>query len=353
MLVDLKGLCARPLPGESGGCMSSFDRASAYDPETDTYACWDANDDGSGCIRRLDDGSIVAFECEGPGVIWRTWSALPRQGHIRVFFDGEAQPQIDMPFADWFEAQPGEIPPLNLSELSLRLSRGRNSFIPIPFQKSCRIELAESWGAYYHFTYTRFPEGTALPAYGERFSRDGMIALAETDRLLYDRGEAFHPDMVIREAGIGPEESAALFEASGSGAIREMVFFPDLPLTNEASRSLILKVWWDGSERTAVEAPVGDFFGGPGYGRYRCLPMSMERDRSATHGKRLSSPPKAGGTESGTEGMSTGGGERATRNSSLTEKSSPPHSAPEARIISAMPGRQNRPSPALTAPMPR
>ena len=178
-----------------------------------------------------------------------------------------------------------------------------------------------------------------------------MIALAETDRLLYDRGEAFHPDMVIREAGIGPGESAALYEASGSGAIREMVFFPDLPLTNEASRSLILKVWWDGSERTAVEAPVGDFFGGPVYGRYRCLPMSMERDRSATHGKRLSSPPKAGGTESGTERMSTGGGERATRNSSLTEKSSPPHSAPEARIISAMPGRQNRPSPALTAPM--
>lgn len=279
MLVDLKGLCARPLPGESGGCMSSFDRASAYDPETDTYACWDANDDGSGCIRRLGDGSIVAFECEGPGVIWRTWSALPRQGHIRVFFDGEAQPQIDTPFADWFEAQPGEIPPLNLSELSLRLSRGRNSFIPIPFQKSCRIELAEGWGAYYHFTYTRFPEGTALPAYGERFSRDGMIALAETDRLLYDRGEAFHPDMVIREAGIGPGESAALFEASGSGAIREMVFFPDHPLTNEASRSLILKVWWDGSERTAVEAPVGDFFGGPGYGHYRCLPMSMEWDR--------------------------------------------------------------------------
>lgn len=278
-LIDLKGLSAIPQSGESGGCMSSFDRASAYDPETDTYYRWDANDDGSGYIRKLDDGSIVAFECDGPGVIWRTWSALPKQGHIRIYFDGESQPQVDMPFIDWFETQPNEIPPLNLSELSLRLSRGRNSFIPIPFNQSCRIELAEDWGAYYHFTYTRFPVGTILPPYSERFSRNGMIALAEADRKLYERGECFSPDMVMHEASILPGESAALYETDASGAICEMALFPDGPLTDERARSLILKIWWDGAEKPSVEAPIGDFFGGPGYGHYRCLPMSMERDR--------------------------------------------------------------------------
>ena len=279
-LTDLKAL-ARPAPaGERGGCMSSYDRASVYDPHTDTYSCWDANDDGSGCIRRLEDGSIVAFECEGPGVIWRVWSALPGRGHIRVFFDGEETPQIDMPFIDWFENQPGEIPPLNLSELSLRLSRGRNSFIPIPFQKSCRIELAPDWGAYYHFTYTRYAEGTALPAYGERMSREGMIALAETDRMLYERGEGSYPNVIVRKAAVFPGESAVLYETGEAGAIEEMSVLYDALFTNEPPRTLILRIWWDGAEKPAVEAPVCDFFGGgPGYGRYRCLPMSMERGR--------------------------------------------------------------------------
>lgn len=279
-LTDLKSLAWAAPQGEAGGCMSSYDRASAYCESTQTYSCWDANDDGSGCIRRLEDGSIVAFECEGPGVIWRTWSALPLYGHMRIYLDGAEQPQSDMPFIDWFERQPDEIPPLNLSELSLRLSRGRNSFIPIPFQKACRIELAPGWGSYYHFTYTRFPEGTVMPAYGERFSRDGMIALAETDRLLYDRGEGLYEDTDCRQALIAPGEAQTLLCLQGPGAIEEMSFLPGSGLSGDALRSLILRVYWDGHERAAIEAPIGDFFGGgPGYGHYRCLPMSMERGR--------------------------------------------------------------------------
>ena len=279
-LTDLKALSIPASPEEKSGCMSSYDRASTYDADTDTYSCWSANDDGTGCIRRLDDGSIVAFECEGPGVIWRTWSALPKQGHIRVFFDGEEMPQIDMPFIDWFEKQPNEVPPLNLSELSLRLSRGRNSFIPIPFQKSCRIELAPDWGAYYHFTYTRFPEDTILPAYRERFSTDGMIALAQTDRILYDRGERAYPSVTSCDVCINPGESTIVYEVFGSGAIDEICFYDHEYPSDQSARALILKIFWDGSEKAAVEAPVGDFFGGgPGYGHYRCLPMSMERGR--------------------------------------------------------------------------
>lgn len=175
--TDIKALSQPALAGEMSVCMSSYDRASAYDPHTDAYTCWSANGDGTGCVRWLEDGSIVVFECEGPGVIWSTWSALPKQGPIRVFLVGEKTSKIDMPFIDWFESNPGEIPPINLSELSLHLFRGRNSYIPIPFHESCRIELALDWGAFYHFTYTSIAEGTIMPAYSERMSVDGMIAL--------------------------------------------------------------------------------------------------------------------------------------------------------------------------------
>ena len=93
---DLRLLAVPPVPGEASGCMSSYDRRSRYDPDTDTYEDWAANDDGTGYIRRLDDGTIVAFEADGPGVIWRIWSALPQQGAMRVYLDDQEEPAIDV-----------------------------------------------------------------------------------------------------------------------------------------------------------------------------------------------------------------------------------------------------------------
>lgn len=273
-LTDLRALAQRAPKGEASGCMSSYDRASRFDEATHSYIDWDANNDGSGCIRTLEDGSIVAFECEGPGVIWRIWSALPEHGHMRVYIDEADQPVIDTPFIDWFEKQPGDTPPLNLSELSMRLSRGRNSYIPIPFNRYCRIELAPGWGAYHHFTYTRFAQDTLLPDYAERFTSDGMIALAEADRLLYERGELLRAATHTAEKTVAPGETLPLWATEGSGLIDEIA----LDNTGIDFSRLILKIYWDGREIPAVEAPLGEFFGGaPNYARYRCLPMSMER----------------------------------------------------------------------------
>ena len=278
-LSDLRTLAFAAPDGERGGCMSSYDRASRYNPETDTYENWGANEDGSGCIRRLSDGSIVAFECEGPGVIWRVWSALPEQGHMRIYFDDAPEPAVDVPFIDWFEKQPGDVPPLNLPELSAKLSRGRNSFIPIPFSGRCRIELAPGWGMYYHFTYTRFPDGTPVPDYAERFGREGMIALAEADRRLYRRGETGRRADRAACRRLSPGETAQMLSLSGAGAIEECALRPR-GLNAKALRTLVMRIYWDGRERPAVEAPLGDFFGGaPGYAHYRCLPMSMESER--------------------------------------------------------------------------
>lgn len=280
-ITDLPRLALPVKAGETSGCMSSTDRASRYDAETDTYLAWGANDDGSGCIRTLEDGSIVAFELEGTGVIWRTWSALPQSGHIRVYLNGEETPAFEMPFINWFEKQPDDIPPLNLPELSPCLSRGRNSFIPIPFQKGCRIELAPGWGAYYHFTYTRFPPGTQVPDARERFTRDGLIALAEVDRELYARGEILGEEETIIKKTLAPGEARSCFACAGSGAVTSISFFPDGLTDRTASlRSLVLRLYWDGEHTPSVETPLGDFFGGaPGYAHQRTLPISMERDR--------------------------------------------------------------------------
>jgi hypothetical protein len=145
-LVDLERLAEPPASGEQGGCCSSYDRRSRYNSVTGKYEEWDANDDGSGFIRMEGDWMVV-FEREGPGVIWRIWSALPGDGHVQIFIDDAPKPVVDMPFRGLFERFNDEMPPLNFPSLTPTLSRGRNRYIPIPYNRSCKVRLAPEWGA--------------------------------------------------------------------------------------------------------------------------------------------------------------------------------------------------------------
>ncbi|HRT29280.1 MAG TPA: hypothetical protein P5527_05770 [Kiritimatiellia bacterium] len=62
-LFRLDLLAVPPVPGERSGCVSSFDRSSAYVAAPDTYTNWHANNDGSGCVRSEGD-EIVAAELD-------------------------------------------------------------------------------------------------------------------------------------------------------------------------------------------------------------------------------------------------------------------------------------------------
>lgn len=100
-LVDLEYLAKPPLKGEFSGSFSSYDRNSKYDFDTKSYVNWHANRDGTGYVRK-ENNNIVVFEQDGPGVIWRVWSALALSGHIKIYIDNQKTPIIDKPFSDFF-----------------------------------------------------------------------------------------------------------------------------------------------------------------------------------------------------------------------------------------------------------
>ena len=131
---------------EALGGRIAYDRASKYDETSGKYVHWDANGDGDGIIRREGNLSVLA-EMQGPGCIWRIWSALPEKGRVKIYLDGQPAPVIDMPFADYFH---GKHAPFNYPELSYRLEdvgcRGDNLYFPIPYQKSCKIVAEDKWG---------------------------------------------------------------------------------------------------------------------------------------------------------------------------------------------------------------
>ncbi len=139
-LYDMEYVATPPRTGELSGNFSSFDRRSVYNATTETYEHWGANGDGNGFIREEGDG-IVVFEKEGPGVIWRFWSALAIDGVIRIYIDHADEPVISSSFRDFFEKFDSLIPMINLPNLAMTLSRGRNRWMPISYNSHCKIVL--------------------------------------------------------------------------------------------------------------------------------------------------------------------------------------------------------------------
>ncbi|MCI8360224.1 MAG: hypothetical protein HFE86_02675 [Clostridiales bacterium] len=130
-MTSLESLAQAALAGETCGESSAYNKKSRYDAENDRYVDWDMNwDEGLDAPRSSDGGYIIA-DLKGPGAVVRIWSADPRQGHVKIFIDGARVPELDIPFIDLFGGGPA---PFNLSALCYEAGRGKNCYVPIPYQ---------------------------------------------------------------------------------------------------------------------------------------------------------------------------------------------------------------------------
>lgn len=276
-LTDLEYPATIPEPGEKTAQFSSYDRASRYDEKTGKYLNWDANGDNDGYIRK-EDGKFVFAEMTGPGCIWRIWSAAPKTGHVRIYLDGETNPAVDLPFAEFFS---GIQPPFTRPALVHIVSQGCNNYTPIPFQKSCKIVADENWGAYYHFGYTIFPQGTRVPTFKRELSPEENAALDKANEILTHCGPR-EPAASATAEGLLSGHGSSGTEPSGSGAITGIRVKFDPPLTpadRDLLREISIQIHWDGERALSVWSPLGDFFGtAPGANVYRSLPCGYTED---------------------------------------------------------------------------
>ena len=288
-MTDLERLAVLPLPGETAAQCSSYDRHSKYDAKTGKYIDWGANADGDGCIRR-EGKQIVMAEMKGPGCIWRIWSAYALKGHVKIYLDGQTTPTIDLPFIQYFS---GNVAPFNYPMLSYNLetmgSRGQNLYMPIPYQKSCKVVADEGWGAYYHFGYGSFPKGTVVPTFSAKVAAENAAELQKVNDFFRDHlGE--DPAGVRNEQGqssfggpLAPGETERVAEIDGPQAITAISVKPMKFANREdqmaALRKIALRITFDGQSQPAVWVPLGDFFGtAPGENLYKTLMTGMTAD---------------------------------------------------------------------------
>ena len=64
-LTDLEYLANPPMDGEISGNFSSYDRNSKYDINTNSYSNWDANRDGTGYIRKINNDIVEISGVKG------------------------------------------------------------------------------------------------------------------------------------------------------------------------------------------------------------------------------------------------------------------------------------------------
>lgn len=291
-LTDIERLAVLPNPGETCGQWSSYNRKSCFDVGTGKYKDWSANDDGYGIIRKEGNLSVLA-EMEGPGCIWRIWSAGALTGHVKIYLDGNTEPVLDLPFSGYFSRNN---PPLSYSSLVYYAAGGCNCYVPIPYQKSCKILAEDKWGHYYHFTYQTFPKDTVIPTFRRDLSAPEKAAMENVDLFLNQKmgtdpaGKREGEVAETKSINIPASNIVSLAVIKGPRAITAL----RLKLNSRAGekenfdlakilREVILQVFWDGETSPSVWSPLGDFFGtAPGVNPYRSLPLGVIQDKDSS-----------------------------------------------------------------------
>ena len=86
------------------------------------------------------------LEIEGPGIIQRMWFTLQdrspemmRAIRLRIYWDGETKPAVDVPFGDFFGYGLSKVVKFETALFSNPEGRSFNCMIPMPFRKGAKV----------------------------------------------------------------------------------------------------------------------------------------------------------------------------------------------------------------------
>ena len=283
-LTNLEHLAELPSAGEKSAEWTSRDRASTCDSASGQYVNWSANNDGTGNLGTQADGGIIMAQMNGPGCIWRMWSAQVGTGHVKIFLDGSITPTVDLAFQDYFNRSQF---PFNYPSLTYSVCGGFDSYLPIPYNASCKIVAYGSWGQYFHFNYSTFGAGVSVPTFTTHLTAAEKVALCNVNDFFVNHLGSDPADVrsgevtVTNSYAIAPGQAVTNLDLKGPGAITSFKVrvkkIAGVGVSWQALRELTVSMYWDGEGALSVWAPLGDFFGSAcGYIPYQSLPLGME-----------------------------------------------------------------------------
>ncbi len=226
------------------------------------------NNDGFGgqysYVRKEDDG-LVLVDLKGPGVIYRIWTPTPTDDVMEFYFDGESEPRIKIKFREMFMG--GH--PVFVRPLVGYGAGGFYSYIPLPYEKSCKILIRAERIQFYQINYATYPKETAIKTFSSKASNEYRRHLEKAMRLFdscgsdissYTAAPGEKIERLRSSKALKPGEAVTVFEVDSPGRIVGIRMGPAEAFAGK-NRDIVLRAYWDGDKKAAILSPAGDFFG--------------------------------------------------------------------------------------------
>lgn len=161
--AETRSICAENPDGSKGG-------GAKADPAGKGAAA----DLGKGwkvrpCITLKPGKTVTLADIAGPGIIQHIWITVHDKAYrdtvLRMYWDGERTPSVEVPLGDLFANGHGRRALVNSLPIAVNPSGGFNSYWPMPFRKRARVTIEsrhpeDIGGFFYQITYSL----TGVPA---------------------------------------------------------------------------------------------------------------------------------------------------------------------------------------------
>jgi len=237
------------------GSVSSYDRTGG-------------NNDGFGgeysFVRKEKDGLVLA-DFKGPGVIYRIWTPTPTDDVMEFYFDGETEPRITVKFRDLFLGKHHvfERPLVGYG------AGGFYSYVPLPYEKSCKVFIRAEKVQFYQINYATYPESMGIKTFTANPDAEQQNHINKAKTLFASAGRDISSYIVPAAGKIEAKKTkvtlqsgkaTTIFEVDSPGRIVGLRMSPADAFAGK-KRDIILRAYWDGDPEPAVNCPAGDFFG--------------------------------------------------------------------------------------------
>lgn len=171
------------LTGEKGkGAMATVGQGSASNAASELGQGWKVNP----YIVVKPGTTITLGEIQGSGAIqhiWMTPTGNWRFSILRMYWDGEAAPSVEVPVGDFFAMGWGKYAPITSHAICVNPGSAFNSYWPMPFRKGAKLTLTniddKPMTIYYQIDYTLAEVPADAAYFHAQFRRVNPLPLKE------------------------------------------------------------------------------------------------------------------------------------------------------------------------------
>jgi len=155
--AETRSICAENPNGAVGGGAKNDPEPKG--PATHLGRGWKCRP----CIDLPPGKTITLAEIDGPAVIQHIWITVDPKAYrdciLRMYWDHEAAPSVEVPLGDFFACGHGLRTKVNSLPIAVNSAGGFNSYWPMPFHRHARITVESQHhqnivGFFYQITYT-------------------------------------------------------------------------------------------------------------------------------------------------------------------------------------------------------